>query len=89
MRKEDSLGFIIIKFYFVTTVQEFDCMLCFLEAGVKRLRRHGLGLFLSTTHAMEKTITSSNRVSIGSKLIKEGVAYPVEGIWLVCFIIIF
>ncbi len=75
--------------FFIRMVQEFNCMHRFLEASVKSLRRHVLSFFLSTMHVMENTITSSNGASSGSSFIEEGAADPVEGIKLICFVVIF
>ncbi len=33
--EENDFCFCVIKFFFVTTIQQFDCMQRFLEAGVK------------------------------------------------------
>ncbi len=89
MNKKDDLGFLFIKFFFVTKVQEFDCNHCFLEVSLKGLGKHDLRFLFSTMHIMEKTVISSNGASSGSNFIKEGVADPEEGVGLVCSIVIF
>ncbi len=38
MNKKDDLGFVAIKLFFITTVQEFNHMHCILVADVKGLR---------------------------------------------------
>ncbi len=89
MNKKDDLDFVVFKFFFITMVQEFNCMYCFLEVGVKGLRWNGYWFFLSTLHVIKKTVASSNGAYGRSNLIKEGIAGPVEGVRLDCSIIIF
>ena len=64
-------------------------MQCFLEAGVKRLRRHGKGFLFSTTHVMKETIASGNGVSSRSNMIKEGVADFYKSVRLEHSVVIF
>ncbi len=33
--EKNDLGFVVVKFFLVTMIQQFNCMQCFLEAGVK------------------------------------------------------
>ncbi len=87
--KKDDLGFGIVKFLFITTVQEFNSTQHFLEAGVKGLGSHVMVFFLSTTHVMEKTVAYSNGASRGGNKIKETVGDLVEGASLVRYIFIF
>ncbi len=70
-------------------IQEFNSMHCCLEAVVKALRRHGDGFLFSTMHIMKKTVTSSNGVSGGCNMAKEGVVDLVEGVRFVHSVVIF
>ncbi len=89
MNKKEYLGFVIVNFFLMTTIQEFNSTHHFLEVGVNRLRRHGDGFLFSIMHIMKKIVTSSNGGSGGGNMVKQGVTDIVEGIRLVYSVIIF
>ncbi len=60
-----------------------------LEAGVKELRSHVLRFFLNTMNVVEETVASSNGVSSGDNMIREGVGDLLESASLVRSIVIF
>ncbi len=57
--KEEGLGFVIVKFFLIITIQEFDSMQCFLEAVVKGLRGDVLRFFLTTTHIVKEEVAAA------------------------------
>ncbi len=52
--EEQDLGFILVKFFFISMVQKINRTQCFLEAGEKGLRRHGLRLLFATKNVARR-----------------------------------
>ncbi len=87
INKED-LGFIVVKIFLITTIQELDNMQWFMEVSVNGLRGHVLRFFLSPMHALEGTIASEDGASGRCNMIKKHVAHFEEGVGLVHSIIV-